>query len=114
MARSRRRFLRDSAVVTAAAALGACTREAPPPSSSSVTAPVPGAPPRIAIVGGGMAGLNTAWELRKAGLEATIFEGADRTGGRMFTANNRLGDRLTAELGAESSDSTHEQVLGRV
>ena len=114
MARSRRRFLRDSAVVTAAAALGACTREAPPPSSSSVTAPVPGAPPRIAIVGGGMAGLNTAWKLRKAGLEATIFEGADRTGGRMFTAANLLGDGLTTELGGEFIDSTHEELLALV
>ena len=35
---------------------------------------------KIAIVGGGMAGLNAAYKLQKAGLTSTIFEGAGRTG----------------------------------
>ncbi len=58
-----------------------------------------------------MAGLNTAYKLSKAGLSATVFEGSDRTGGRMFTATNLLGDGLTTELGGEFIDSTHEEML---
>lgn len=113
MAYSRRRFLRDSAIVTAGVAtLAGCTRETAPPSESATPPPQgrTGAP-RIAIVGGGMAGLNTAYKLGKAGLQATIYEGADRTGGRMFTATNLLGDGLTTELGGEFIDSTHEEML---
>ena len=42
--------------------------------------------------------------LKKAGLTAKIFEGADRTGGRMFTRANLLGDGFTTELGGEFID----------
>ena len=58
-----------------------------------------------------MAGLNTAYKLQKAGLRATIYEGADRTGGRMFTATNLLGDGLTTELGGEFIDTSHDEML---
>src|SRR5947209_6496069 len=37
-----------------------------------------GASPRIAIVGGGLAGLATAYELRKNGIEPLLFEAAPR------------------------------------
>ena len=91
MAYSRRRFLRDSAAASAAALAAGCRRRrraaAPPPAAAP--APPrhrPGGAPRIAIVGGGVAGLNTAYKLQKAGLTANVFEGANRTGGRMFTA----------------------------
>jgi monoamine oxidase len=113
MARTRRRFIRDSAFATAGLALGAgCSSSSSPPSSNATPA-APGASrdARIAIVGGGMAGLNTAYKLQKAGLRAKIFEGADRTGGRIFTAANLLGDGLTTELGGEFIDSTHEEML---
>jgi monoamine oxidase len=109
MAYSRRRFLRDSAVLSVGALAVAC-REAAPPAPP----PAPGRTglqPRIAIVGGGMAGLNAAYKLQKAGLASTIFEGANRTGGRMMTATNLLGDGLTTELGGEFIDSTHEEML---
>jgi monoamine oxidase len=113
MAYSRRRFLRDSAVGVAAVTLASCARDTPAPASggSTPTPSVAGGPPRIAVVGGGMAGLNTAYKLSKAGLTATIYEGADRTGGRMFTATNIMGDGLTTELGGEFIDTTHEEML---
>jgi monoamine oxidase len=99
---TRRRFLRETAIAGAAAAtagLGAgCARNG-------------GGATRIAIVGGGMAGLNTAYQLSKAGLAATVFEGSDRTGGRMFTATDLLATGLTTELGGEFIDSSHEQML---
>lgn len=58
-----------------------------------------------------MAGLNTAYNLQKAGLRARIFEGSSRTGGRMFTAANAMGEGLTTELGGEFIDSNHEELL---
>jgi monoamine oxidase len=112
LARTRRRFLRDSALATAGLAIAGCSRPAPAPSTNaSPAAPAGARSTRIAIVGGGMAGLNTAFKLQKAGLNATIYEGADRTGGRMFTARNLLADGITTELGGEFIDSTHEEML---
>ena len=107
---SRRRFLRDSAVLTAGTVIAGCrSADAPGPTASGTAGGAQ--PPRIAIVGGGMAGLNTAYKLQKAGLTARVFEGADRTGGRMFTATDLLADGLTTELGGEFIDSTHEEML---
>ncbi len=113
MALTRRRFLGASAVTAAAAIAAGCGRSDTPPPATATTPPLPpGAqPPRIAIVGAGMAGLNAAYKLKQAGLTATIFEGANRTGGRMFTATDLLADGLTTELGGEFIDSNHEEML---
>lgn len=114
MAYSRRRFLRDSAAITSGALLVGCGRaETPAPAGTTPPPVVPpgGQPPRIVIVGAGMGGLNTAYKLQKAGLTAKIFEGANRTGGRMFTARDLLADGLTTELGGEFIDSSHEEML---
>jgi monoamine oxidase len=119
MARSRRRFIRDASLATAGLVITGCSKPAPaPPQQQSGGTPSPSPAPsnprggvRIAIVGAGVAGLNTAYKLQKAGLTAKIFEGADRTGGRMFTAANLLGDGFTTELGGEFIDSNHEEML---
>jgi len=37
------------------------------------------------ILGGGMAGLNLAWQLQKAGKDFILLEGSPRMGGRLFT-----------------------------
>ena len=112
MARTRRRFIRESAMATAGFAIAGCRTQTPPAATNTTPgAPAPAGSARIAIVGGGMAGLNTAYKLQKAGLRATIYEGADRTGGRIFTATNLLGDGLTTELGGEFIDTTHEEML---
>lgn len=39
----------------------------------------------IAIIGGGIAGLSTAWYLKKAGHTPTVFETTDHWGGKMIT-----------------------------
>jgi monoamine oxidase len=67
--------------------------------------------PSIAIVGGGMAGLNAAWYLKKASINATIYEGDKNTGGRIRTVRNHFGEGLTTEVGAEFIDSTHTEML---
>jgi protoporphyrinogen/coproporphyrinogen III oxidase len=40
---------------------------------------------RIAVIGGGMAGMSAAYRLHQAGLEPTVFERNDRVGGRIWT-----------------------------
>lgn len=67
--------------------------------------------PRIAIVGGGMAGLNAAYKLRKRGWRATVYEADRRTGGRMRSARDVLNPGLTTELGGEFVDSGHEEMF---
>ena len=114
MAYSRRQFLRTSALASAAALAAGCQQ--PPAQAPGATTAPPASPrgpqtPRIAIVGAGVAGLNTAYKLQQAGLTAKIFEGSNRTGGRMFTARDLLAPGLTTELGGEFIDSTHEEML---
>jgi monoamine oxidase len=59
----------------------------------------------------GLAGLNCAYQLRKAGLHATIYEASNRAGGRIFTARNLMANGLTTELGGEFIDSGHRDML---
>lgn len=48
-------------------------------------------PPRIAVVGGGIAGLTCARELRLRGCEPVVFEANDRLGGRCSSRSTRVG-----------------------
>jgi monoamine oxidase len=114
LAYSRRRFLRNSAAAAAGALVAGCQRQpapAPPPAAATPSGPSGSQPAHIAIVGAGVAGLNAAYKLKQSGLTATIFEGANRTGGRMFTARDLLADGLTTELGGEFIDSNHVEIL---
>ncbi len=63
--------------------------------------------PRIAIIGGGMAGMNALHYLKKAGLEATVYEASGRTGGRMFTVKGVMGEGTWTEFGGEFIDTQH-------
>jgi protoporphyrinogen/coproporphyrinogen III oxidase len=47
----------------------------------------PEPPSRIAIVGGGIAGLATAWQLTQKGIPWTLFEASDRLGGIIETVH---------------------------
>lgn len=68
-------------------------------------------PARIVIVGAGMAGLRAANRFVKAGHVVEIYEASDRTGGRMFSAKNIMGNGLTTELGGEFIDTNHDDML---
>ncbi|MFV0138018.1 NAD(P)/FAD-dependent oxidoreductase [Streptomyces sp. HMX87] len=52
----------------------------------------------VAVVGGGVAGLTTAYELRRAGLDVRVFEEQDHVGGRMHSFRH---DGYTIDEGAE-------------
>lgn len=53
----------------------------------------------VIVVGGGLAGLLTAYELEKMGVASTIVEASDRLGGRIATAE--YGKGLQAEFGMQ-------------
>jgi len=50
---------------------------------------------KVVILGGGIAGLTSAYELRKAGFECTVLEARDRPGGRSWTIRNGTKVELT-------------------
>jgi len=54
---------------------------------------------RVAVVGGGIAGLTAAFELKRLGAEPVVFEGANQVGGKL-----RLGELadVTIDVGAEA------------
>jgi oxygen-dependent protoporphyrinogen oxidase len=54
---------------------------------------------RVAVVGGGMSGLATAYRLAQAGLDVTVREASERAGGKLATV--QVGD-LRLEAGADS------------
>ena len=67
--------------------------------------------PKIAIVGAGIAGLNAAYQLKKAGYRATIYEASNRVGGRMYTVHDAVGDNTWVNLGAEYINSDHDDMI---
>jgi monoamine oxidase len=100
---SRRDFLAGSAAAGAALALGA---------SAGLARPVQAAGPRIAIVGGGIAGLTTALTLADKGVASTVYESTGRIGGRMHSdARGYWSDSQTSEWCGELIDSNHKTIL---
>ncbi|KJH73001.1 flavin monoamine oxidase family protein [Aliterella atlantica] len=67
--------------------------------------------PTIAIVGGGIAGLNAAYQLKKAGIKATVYEASGRLGGRIQSFTGVVGTGLVTDLGGSLINSEHEDIL---
>ncbi len=66
----------------------------------------------VAILGGGMAGLNCANHLLASGLTFKVYEGSKRVGGRILTHYNdsmQLG--IFPEFGGDFIDSDHEDMI---
>ena len=67
--------------------------------------------PRIAIVGGGIAGLNAALTLADKGWPATIYEASTRVGGRMHTNDSGYwNDGQVSEWCGELIDTNHKTI----
>jgi monoamine oxidase len=104
---SRRELLRRGGVVGAALALGGPAALARP----ALAGRADGA--RIAIVGAGISGLNAALTLQDKGFASTVYEAADRVGGRMHSdASGYWNDGQVSEFCGELIDSGHETILG--
>src|SRR6266852_566182 len=69
---------------------------------------------KVVVVGGGLAGLSCAYELRKLGFEAIVLEGQGRAGGRVQTLREDLDWGLSAETGATRIPDTHHMTLDYV
>ncbi len=59
----------------------------------------------VAVIGAGLSGLVTAYELMKLGLKPVIFE-ADQIGGRLRTASFAAAPEVTCDLGGMRFPST--------
>ena len=67
-----------------------------------------GEPPKVCVIGGGIAGLVAAYELSQAGDRVTLLEGSSRWGGRLETASF---NGARAELGAMRIPRSHLYTL---
>ena len=66
---------------------------------------------RIAIVGGGISGLNAALTLYDAGYTPTVYEASSRVGGRMHSDTTNWANGQTSEWCGELIDTNHKTIL---
>lgn len=66
--------------------------------------------PRIAIVGGGIAGLTCALKLADRGIASTVYEASGRVGGRMFSNTSLWQNGQVSEWYGELIDTGHSTV----
>jgi len=65
---------------------------------------------RVAVVGGGLAGLTCAYRLLQAGINATVYEANSRLGGRVWTRRGDFAEGQIAEHGGELIDQGHTSI----
>jgi monoamine oxidase len=63
------------------------------------------------VVGAGLGGLACAWELLQSGVVPTVYEAAQRVGGRTFTDRGTFPGQVS-ERGGELIDTTHRTIRG--
>jgi monoamine oxidase len=100
----RRTFLQMLAAISAA----------PLVSAGDISAAAPGRQSdgrRVVVLGAGLAGLCTAYNLMQHGYEVTVLEAQDRPGGRVQTVRDGFQRGGHAELGAIRIFDTHEHTL---
>ena len=105
---SRREFLKRTGAAGAAVAVAGPLALARPARAATA--------PRIAIVGGGIAGLTAALTLQGKGVYADVYESSGRIGGRMHSDYTEFGTGFwdngqQAELCGELIDSNHKTIL---
>ena len=79
-----------------------------PPSVARAAARAQGTTGEVLVIGAGLAGLASAYELDKAGFGVTVLEARGWPGGRVRTFRDSFADGLYAEMGAEYVDATDE------
>ncbi len=105
---SRREFVKRTGAVGAAVAVAGPMALAKPASAAGA--------PRIAIIGGGIAGLTAALTLNDKGVYADLYESSGRLGGRMHSDWTEFGhgfwdNAQQAELCGELIDTNHKTIL---
>jgi monoamine oxidase len=66
---------------------------------------------RIIVIGAGLAGLSSAYQLTQAGHDVTILEARTRAGGRVHTLREPFADGLHAEAGAMFVPDSHDLTM---
>src|SRR5438445_8460216 len=97
---SRRDFVKGALALGAASLIPGCK-----------TSAKSGSPPRVAIVGAGIAGLSAAHVLAKSGIAADVYESGARAGGRILTLQNMVAPGLYTEAGGEFIDTAHADMF---
>jgi len=101
---SRRDFLKAGGATVGAAALSG------PLGALAAAAARAAGTSRIAIVGGGIAGLNAALTLQDAGIATTVYEASPRVGGRMHSDTTSWLNGQTSEHCGELVDTKHKTI----
>lgn len=101
MQQSRRKFLKQASILGTGILLGPSLLKAGNFSTDK----------KIVIIGAGIAGLNAAHQLKKLGLQTTVYEAANRPGGRMYTLKNYFATNITTDIGGEFVDTTHKEII---
>ncbi|QAA80469.1 FAD-dependent oxidoreductase [Aequorivita sp. H23M31] len=108
---SRRKFIADTTkgaigaglILSLPSFLISCKNEKAEPTSEILD---------IAILGGGISGLNCANHLLNSNLNFKVYEGSRRLGGRILTHyNDSLGLGIFPEFGGDFIDSTHKDMI---
>jgi monoamine oxidase len=76
-----------------------------------LAAPKSGPDVSVGIVGAGLAGLACGDELKKNGINATLYDASNRVGGRCFSLQGFFPGQV-AERGGEFIDNLHKTMLG--
>src|SRR5688500_2415051 len=76
---------RDVLIASATAGAAASCRTAIAP---AIQIPMGTEPPRVAIIGAGIAGLVAGYRLQQAGIAVRLYDAQNRAGGRMFSLRN--------------------------
>src|SRR5579864_3722928 len=107
--RRQMRFTRRDFLKAAGVAAGAAAFAGPMAAWAAVNKGNQG---RIAIIGGGIAGLSAALTLQDAGIMSTVYEASGRVGGRMHSDTTSWLNGQTSEDCGELIDSKHKTILG--
>src|SRR5579864_645781 len=107
--RRQMRFTRREFLKAAGVAAGAAVFAGPMAAWAAVNKGNQG---RIAIIGGGIAGLNAALTLQDAGITSTVYEASGRVGGRMHSDTTSWLNGQTSEDCGELIDTRHKTIQG--
>lgn len=97
-----------TAALTRRCLLGAMAASAALPIAGCARLPAADGRTRVAIIGGGLAGLIALRDLRQAGVEARLYEARTRLGGRVSTYH---GGPVPADDGGQFINGDHEDIL---
>src|SRR5439155_9421728 len=104
----RRTFLAQTGRTLALTWTAAAAVSAEPAVAETQAPAAAGSARQVIVLGAGLAGLATAYELKKAGYAVAVIEARTRPGGRVLTYRDPFADGLYAEMGAEYVDATDE------